>query len=386
MSFSFQFEDNNDDIESKSSDHDKSTTLNGSNNVVDAINPLDNQNSITGLEPKVVDLEEVLKSMIDIPISFLSTVIHTNNNKSVSVYKRELFDVKHQLMLEDDNQDNLKMEELENGCSVMDMVMGNDDLKKYIYEGGLKTWEGSLDLIKSLSNTLNDHHAKTSNVSLYFEKFDTFIELGSGTSLPSCYILKQILKNKKNNSNNKKFNFILTDYNLAVLRLVTIPNLIINWYMSLDVEDRNALKSSFLINADINSELQLSNELIHRFLDDSKAKNLNFKFISGSWGRKFLNLLDLQSSENSLILTSETIYSIDVSQILAEILIDLINQNVNNKIFLAAKDIYFGVGGTIIEFINYLKFQNDLHNYNLKFNVSKFTNNGLNRSLLSMSH
>jgi len=52
-----------------------------------------------------------------------------------------------------------------------------------VYEGGLKTWECSLDLVEHL------HELRCSN----FGGFDgnRVLEIGCGTSLPSLYILHQ---------------------------------------------------------------------------------------------------------------------------------------------------------------------------------------------------
>ncbi len=51
--------------------------------------------------------------------------------------RRELFDVKAQLMAEDENPQASQVDGLE-----------NSDIQTNVYEGGFKTWECSLDLAK----------------------------------------------------------------------------------------------------------------------------------------------------------------------------------------------------------------------------------------------
>lgn len=61
-----------------------------------------------------------------------------NEQDDLTIARREVFDIRTQLMAEDSEQDN---EELISGLE-------HGDLKPNFYEGGFKTWECALDLAK----------------------------------------------------------------------------------------------------------------------------------------------------------------------------------------------------------------------------------------------
>lgn len=273
--------------------------------------------------PKLISLDDLLVSLKNVKLSY-----NCQNN----VYRRELFDIKHQVMTEDND-------ELSNI-----LITNESDLNKNSYEGGFKSWECSYDLIDHLN--VDDE---------FFEKNQHILEIGSGTSLPSCYIFRQ----KLSLNNKQSLNLVLSDFNYDVLRLVTVPNLIINWYTTKYDEEI----------------ITLSEELIDEFLTCLKEHNISLSFISGSWGKEFLSLL---TTNFNLILTSETIYSLDSMPILADMLITL-SSNDQTKSIVAAKDYYFGVGGSVIEFINYLKTHSTL---NIE---SHSVSSQLKRSIISLT-
>ncbi|GMM33885.1 protein-histidine N-methyltransferase [Saccharomycopsis crataegensis] len=339
MGFSFAFDD--EDIENEDKGNQKQQ-----NSTEQVINPLDKTHD-QGIEASSLNLKEILETLLDVPLTF--------SEAFSKIYKRELFDVKHQLMLEDDNIYNENLE---------DTLMGNDDLKKYIYEGGLKTWECSVDLIIHLQSLSGE-----------FFEVSQIIELGSGTSLPSCFLFKECL------TQSRPMRFVLSDYNKSVLRLVTVPNLVINWFTSLDLESKQELKKSFKINADIDAELQITRELIDKFFEDLDKKSIEVQILSGSWGRDFLNYIDV--SRKSLTLTSETIYSPDIVPTISEILIEL---SKSGKCVVAAKDIYFGVGGTVLGFLEYLNGRINNDKLGLKYELKRIATGGLNRSLITITN
>ncbi|CAH6720336.1 histidine protein methyltransferase 1 [[Candida] jaroonii] len=273
--------------------------------------------------PKLISLDEILSSLKNVKLSY-----NCQNN----VYRRELFDIKHQVMTEDND-------ELSNI-----LITNESDLNKNSYEGGFKSWECSYDLIDHLDVDYE-----------FFNKNQSILEIGSGTSLPSCHIFRE----KLSLNNKQSLNLVLSDFNYDVLRLVTVPNLIINWYTTKYDEEI----------------ITLSDELVGEFLSCLQEHNINLSFISGSWGKEFLSL---SSTDFNLILTSETIYSLDSMPILADMLITL-SSNDQTKCIVAAKDYYFGVGGSVIEFINYLK-------NNSKLNIQSHpVSSQLKRSIIEVS-
>jgi protein-histidine N-methyltransferase len=128
------------------------------------------------------------------------------------LYKRHLSDVKFQIaqednLLETSNNENTRILEL----SV------NNDIVQGVYEGGLKTWECAFDLVEFLSNNTNN---------LDFEG-KKILELGCGSSLPGIYIL----------TTKNPFRVDFQDYNEQVLKLVTIPNILLNTLLCPKTED-----------------------------------------------------------------------------------------------------------------------------------------------------
>lgn len=300
--------------------------------------------------------QSILHSLKDVRTTFEAYTTPKGN----LVYRRELFDVKHQLMMEEND---------DQSSDEFKILIGDDatDLKKNVYEGGLKSWECSVDTVDKLSE-LSDEELLSGDV----------IELGCGTALPSTYLFKRALMQQKRE---QKLTFVLADYNSSVLRLVTLPNLIITWASLLDDEDRTSLQRSeddtIPIVAD---ELQFTEALLTKFFDSVKMQNINIELISGAWSRQFVTLTNQISTSFKLIITSETIYAPETLPIISELVIELIQQNKGSMALVAAKDIYFGVGGSLVEFQNYLE-ERQQHGVKIEFEVQK-VNAGLKRSIV----
>ena len=165
----------------------------------------------------------------------------------------------------------------------------NSDLVKNVYEGGLKIWECSQDLVSYLNS---------SNINL---KNQRILELGCGAALPSLYCLKQ-----------RPEILDLQDFNPEVIEYITKPNCILN-----QVPENQC-------------EIGLYSGDWADFLDKKKMKN---------------NDVD---SKYDLILTSETIYDESNYGKLISVFKNLLKKD--GTILLAAKIHYFGVGGGLRSF------------------------------------
>lgn len=89
------------------------------------------------LPPTHHTLEELLKTLPS-QIVYSTLVVKLDDGKNVTIPRRELWDVRAQLMAEDEG----------NGEGLIGL--GNDDVKTGVYEGGFKSWESSVDLVKVL--------------------------------------------------------------------------------------------------------------------------------------------------------------------------------------------------------------------------------------------
>lgn len=184
---------------------------------------------------------------------------------------------------------------------------GSSDVIPRVYEGGLKTWECSIDLSKFLLNNR--------------EKFDVsaVLELGCGSALPSIVLNPPEL--------------ILQDYNAQVLESVSAPNLFLNNYSG------------------------------------------KVRFFCGDWsGLPSL----LPAHQQSLILTSETIYRPESYHLLLSIFDHTLRKNSSSSVLVAAKDYYFGLGGSVEEFAQVARSQG--------WQVSRVWNHsdGVPRSILQL--
>lgn len=319
MGFSFGFEEDNVANETSLGDP------------LDALDPS---------EPaRLVCVEELLNGLVGTRISF------EEDDKAPGVFKRDLFDVKQQLMTEDSMTQGEEDE-------MFKILIGDtaEDLRKGVYEGGLKSWECSYDMIDRLKQTqvANDQPIN-------------IIEIGCGTSLPSLFLFNQHPSNA---------HFILCDYNYQVLRLVTLPNLLANWAATTHENEDSR-------------QLYIDQPLIDRFLAWIHAQNIAISFISGAWSNEFLqiihHLLPSMESQQNLVLTSETIYSPEAIPVIGEILLRLTHSDRPYTI-LTAKDFYFGVGGSVPQLLEFWNARGSQY----RWTVDKVSSH-LKRSIITLS-
>jgi protein-histidine N-methyltransferase len=119
--------------------------------------------------------------------------------------------------------------------SALHFLDAPSDLVPLVYEGGLKTWECSLDLasyLDSISSQFDVSGKRVLEVCIHFfalmVAYSSSIasQIGCGTSIPSLYILHRIFSSPPSQN---QTHIHLQDYNASVLELVTIPNIILTW-------------------------------------------------------------------------------------------------------------------------------------------------------------
>lgn len=172
-------------------------------------------------------------------------------------------------------------------CSpLLEAVAINSDLIPGVYEGGLKIWEGSCDLLDYLC---------TGKIELNGTRV---LELGCGAGLPGIVAMLHGASC-----------VTFQDYNPGVINLFTIPNILAN----------------------VTAQPMAS-----------------MKFFAGDWSdlMALINPSDEPSMKYDIVLTSETMYCVDSQPKLLE----LIKKHVKpctGKALVAGKSHYFGVGGTM---------------------------------------
>lgn len=138
--------------------------------------------------------------------------------------------------------------------------------------------------------------------------------------------------------------FTLADYNDSVLRLVTLPNLILAWAACTKQSD---FPTPVLDDAS-RDDLELSPELIRRFAADMQSRNITLHFLSGPWSPALAELIPASGVEmGTVILAAETIYSPESTEAFVNLLCVLLKRAKMSKAMIAAKRMYFGVGGSV---------------------------------------
>lgn len=113
------------------------------------------------LQPQTHDLESMLRALPS-KLVYSTLVIKLDDGTQVSIPRRELWDVRVQLMAEEDD------EGLGN--------LGRDDVKTGVYEGGFKSWESSVDVVKVL-------HERSRSVGISGKILEVCVPTGKHNSL-----------------------------------------------------------------------------------------------------------------------------------------------------------------------------------------------------------
>ena len=233
-----------------------------------------------------------------------------------------------------------------------DLISGLDtgDLSSGLYEGGFKTWECAIDLAAFVAN----HVALTKGQDLWV------IELGAGSGVPSLAILRHAWCRTR--LGNERIKFTFCDYNEEVLKLVTMPNLLLSWWEFCVNRGGTGIRKGSFGEADLDD---INEDMAQRFIEDCKSNGVSFDFVSGGWGQSFVDLVgnssmseaDLIPGQHKLIiLASETIYSPASLTTFVNTLVDLLRAlKSDGTAFVAAKRIYFGVGGGVPEFVQEIR-------------------------------
>lgn len=143
------------------------------------------------------------------------------------------------------------------------------------------------------------------------------------------------------------------DYNQSVLELATIPNLLLTWHFALSGVAPPPV-----------GDLEITPELLSRFVSDLSRKDIHVSGISGAWNHAFNGLVrpfdhpQRGRATETIVLASETIYSPASIRAFCDTLLSVLGQGKaiggTAIAFIAAKRIYFGVGGGVDECLRIL--------------------------------
>ncbi|KAJ7782516.1 hypothetical protein DFH07DRAFT_324803 [Mycena maculata] len=261
----------------------------------------------------------------------------SSGRKNITLARRDLFDARFQLISEGRGDE----PEIPGSTSALGFLDAPSDLVPGVYEGGLKTWECSLDLVDYLDGLEDSNAAYVSGKRI--------LEVGCGTAIPSVYLLYRIFCGDSNAATHVH----LQDYNASVLELITFPNIILAWYMSpSSAEYRASIADTEGPPTDptVSGELPITPSLKSAFTASVAKHGISLAFSSGSWESLKTHLESRGGALYDIVLTSETIYRIEALPILIELLHRACADS-DSLCLVAAKVLYFGVGGGFSEFL-----------------------------------
>ncbi|NXS49935.1 MET18 methyltransferase, partial [Balaeniceps rex] len=225
-------------------------------------------------------------------------------------------------------------------------VSSHSDLIPGVYEGGLKIWECTFDLIAYFSEAETQFTNKT------------VLDLGCGAGLLGIVALR---------GRAEKVHF--QDYNSTVIDEITLPNVVANC-----INEGNTTGSR---DNRKTSKPPLKRPKKAECLPDVLAK---CRFFSGEWSEvsQLLPSSNKPFSKYDIILTSETIYNPDYYSALHDTLAQLLDKN--GCVYLASKVHYFGVGGGIHLFEKFVVERNVF-----RTSIVKIIDEGLQRCIMEMA-
>ncbi|NXS18553.1 MET18 methyltransferase, partial [Mystacornis crossleyi] len=203
-------------------------------------------------------------------------------------------------------------------------VSSHSDLIPGVYEGGLKIWECTFDLMDYFSEAEIEFTNKT------------VLDLGCGAGLLGIVALRS-----------KAHRVHFQDFNSTVIDEITLPNVV-----------ANCINEGRRMGSGKDRKTSKPPSKRPRKAEGSPDMLNRCRFFSGEWSQVTQLLLSSNKpfSKYDIILTSETIYNPDYYSALHDALAQLLDKN--GCVYLASKVHYFGVGGGIYLFEKFIAEKN----------------------------
>ncbi|NXN24987.1 MET18 methyltransferase, partial [Nycticryphes semicollaris] len=225
-------------------------------------------------------------------------------------------------------------------------ISSHSDLIPGVYEGGLKIWECTFDLIDYFSEA----EIRFTN--------KTVLDLGCGAGLLGIVALK-----------GKAGQVHFQDYNSTVINEITLPNAV-----------ANCTGEGSRVGSRGGGKTHEPPSKRPKKAEGSPDGLTKCRFFSGEWSEVSQLLFSCSKpfSKYDIILTSETIYNPDHYGALHDTLAQLLDKN--GRVYLASKVHYFGVGGGIYLFEKFVEERNVF-----RTSIVKIIDKGLQRCIMEMA-
>lgn len=259
------------------------------------------KNDATIMPPKFHNLQSLKSEWRN-----ADTVLYTVESIDINETKKMYFIQPHMSHCNSASKEHIKQSKNTQDNSE-DIVPLETDLVPGIYEGGLKVWECSVDLVNFLMSC-DDGMSMQGRV----------LELGCGIGLPGIFAADLGAES-----------VTFQDFNDFVITNATAPSILLNQFL------KGSPNTAVI---EVTTDLNV-NDLL--FDDKTDLDEKKFTFISGDW----TGIESLLTKKFDIILSAETIYCIDYYERLHAILQHALCES--GSIYIAAKSFYFGVGGGV---------------------------------------
>ncbi|NWX38070.1 MET18 methyltransferase, partial [Notiomystis cincta] len=225
-------------------------------------------------------------------------------------------------------------------------VSSHSDLIPGVYEGGLKIWECTFDLMDYFSEAEIEFTNRT------------VLDLGCGAGLLGIVALQ-----------GKAARVHFQDYNSTVIDEITLPNVV-----------ANCISEGRRVGSGEHRKASKPPSKKPRKAGGSPDVLNRCRFFSGEWSQVSQLLLSSNKpfSKYDIILTSETIYNPDCYSALHDTLAQLLDRN--GHVYLASKVHYFGVGGGVYLFEKFIEEKNVF-----RTSMVKTIDQGLQRCIMEIA-
>ncbi|XP_022956194.1 histidine protein methyltransferase 1 homolog [Cucurbita moschata] len=200
--------------------------------------------------------------------------------------------------------------------------LSNSDLVPGKYEGGLKLWEGALDLVKALCGEVENGHLSFAGKRV--------LELGCGHGLPGIYACLE---------DAAAVHF--QDFNAEVLRCLTIPNVTANLTKKAEALPTNPTESD-------------AESVACYFAGDWSEMHKILPFASDDKEKLSENF-----NGYDIVLMAETVYSLSTLKTLYRLITQCLSRP-HGVVYMAGKKHYFGVGGGTRRFLSVLEKEGEM--------------------------